>query len=434
MKKKKIIFIVCICIAIILSIFISSILLKKYKITKTSAKSEYDQNIQIEEINANLTDAYIYGTHLNIEGKVELDNSNIEKITLILANEKEQLEYNLKYETQETQILFTTCEYINRGINLEKIPKEKYAFLIKTKEKTGQTKYYSLNTNDVKIEELEYYTISNNNMTKYITLKQVKKEETSYLILSLENMKMPEDIYDITLDAGHGGDNPGAVYKGYYESKIVLDYALELKEMLEEKGLKVALTRSKDIKVEEYGENGRAVIPNKVKSKYTFSIHLNSTASEVRNGVEVYAPNRADLSFAKLLAKNIVENANTNYSQNEVDKIYNGVYVRTFTKEEIEQSKKDAKKDGYESYNLTEETPYLFMIRETGAKMTNAYVDGRNKEYKANLYYNSSLGNESYLLELGYINSDTDLNNLLNNKEGYLNGIVQSILSLVDRI
>lgn len=434
MKNKKIIFIICICIAIILSIFISSILLQKNEITKTSAKSEYDQNIQIEETYANLTDAYIYGTHLNIEGKVELDNSNIEKITLILANEEEQLEYNLKYETQETQILFTTCEYINRGINLEKISKEKYAFLIKTKEKTGQTKYYSFNTNDVRIEELEYYTISNNNKTKYITLKEVKKEEYSYLILSLENMEMPEDIYDITLDAGHGGDNPGAVYKGYYESKIVLDYVLELKEMLEKQGLKVALTRSEDIKVEEYGENGRAVIPNKVKSKYTFSIHLNSTASEVRNGVEIYAPNRADLSFAKLLAKNIVENANTSYSQNEVDKVYNGVYVRTFTKEEIEQSEKDAKKDGYESYNLTEETPYLFMIRETGAKITNAYVDGRNKEYKANLYYDSSIGNESYLLELGYINSDTDLNNLLNNKEGYLNGIVQSILTLVDRI
>lgn len=434
MKNKKIIFIICICIAIILAIFISCILIQKYKIVKTSEQNEYNQDIQIEETYANLTDAYIYGTHLNIEGKIELDNSNIEKITLILANKEEQLEYNLKYETQETQILFTTCEYINRGINLEKISKEKYAFLIKTKEKTGQTKYYSLNTNDVKIEELEYYTISNNNMTKYITLKEVKKEESSYLILSLENMEMPEDIYDITLDAGHGGNNPGAVYKGYYESKIVLDYALELKEILEKQGLKVALTRSEDIKVEEYGENGRAVIPNKVKSKYTFSIHLNSTASEVRNGVEVYAPNRADLSFAKLLAKNIVENANTNYSQNEVDKVYDGVYVRTFTKEDIEQSKKDAKKDGYESYNLTEETPYLFMIRETGAKITNAYVDGRNKEYKANLYYNSSIGNESYLLELGYINSDIDLNNLLNNKEGYLNGIVQSILTLVDRI
>ena len=74
------------------------------------------------------------------------------------------------------------------------------------------------------------------------------------------------------------------------------------------------------------------------------------------------------------------------------------------------------------------------MIRETGAKITNAYVDGRNKEYKVNLYYNSNMGNESYLLELGYINSDIDLNNLLNNKEGYLNGIVKSILTLVDKI
>lgn len=434
MKNKKVIFIICICIAIILAIFISCILIQKHKIVKTSEQNENNTNIQIEEIYANLTDTYIYGTHLNIEGKIELNNSNIEEITLILANEEEQLEYNLKYKIQESQILFTTCEYINRGINLEKISKEKYAFLIKIKEKTGQNKYYSFNTDDEKIEELEYYTISNNNITKYITLKQVKKEETSYLIVSLENMEIPKDIYDITIDAGHGGDNPGAVYKGYYESKIVLDYALKLKEKLEKQGLKVALTRSKDTKVEEYGENGRAVIPNKVKSKYTFSIHLNSTASEVRNGVEIYAPNKADLSFAKLLAKNIVDNANTNYSQNEIDKVYNGVYVRTFTKEEIEQSKEDAKKDGYESYNLTEETPYLFMIRETGAKITNAYVDGRNKEYKVNLYYNSNMGNESYLLELGYINSDIDLNNLLNNKEGYLNGILKSILTLVDKI
>ena len=73
------------------------------------------------------------------------------------------------------------------------------------------------------------------------------------------------------------------------------------------------------------------------------------------------------------------------------------------------------------------------MIRETGGKITNAYVDGRNKEYKTNLYYNSSMGNESYLIELGYINSYKDLNNLLNNKEGYVKGIIESILSLVNK-
>lgn len=427
MKNKKIIFIV---ILIILAFGISLIFFNKENVLK---KDGNNKEIQIEEIYANLTDAYIYGTHLNIEGNIELNSDNIENMTLILANEEEQLEYNMKYEIKESKLQFTTYEYINKGINLEKISKEKYAFLVKTKEKTGEYKYYSFNTNDIKIQELEYYTISNNNMTNYITFKETKKEEKLYFILSIENIKMPEDIYDITLDAGHGGKSPGAVYKGYKESDIVLEYSLKLKEKLEEQGLKVALTRSEDVLTEEYGENGRAVLPNKVKSKYTFSLHLNSF-TKVRSGVEVYAPSKSDLSFAKLLAKNIVQYANTKYSPNEIDKVYDGVYVRTFTKEDIEDSNKSAKKDGYESYNLTEDTPYLFMIRETGGKITNAYVDGRNKEYPVNLYYNSSIGNESYLLELGYINSDKDLNNLLKNKDGYVKGITESILRLVKGI
>lgn len=397
-------------------------------------ESNDDKNIKVEQNYANLTDAYIYGTHLNIEGKIELNSADIEKMTLILETQEEQLEYNLKYEKQESQIAFTTCEYINKGINLEELSKEEYTFLIKVKEKSEKNKYYSLKINDVKIEELEYYTISNNNMTNYITLKETEKEQTSYLILSSKNMQMPENVYDITIDAGHGGKSPGAVYNGYKESDIVLDYALKLKELLEKQNLKVALTRSEDILTEEYGQDGRAVLPNKVKSKYTFSIHLNSNGEEIRTGVEVYAPSKSDLSFAKVLAKNIVEYGNTKYSPNEIDKVYDGVYVRTFTKEDIEQSNKDAKKAGYESYNITEDTPYLFMIRETGAKITNAYVDGRNKEYGVNLYYDSSIGNESYLIELGYINSDEDLNNLLKNKEGYLKGMEQSILSLVNII
>lgn len=422
MKNKKIIFII---IFIILIIIASLIFINKEKILKKEEK------IKIEEIYATLTDAYIYGTHLNIEGKIALNITDIENIKLILANEEEQLEYDLKYEIKESELQFTTCEYINKGINLEKISKEKYTFLIKIKEKSSENKYYSINKNNVKIEELEYYTISKNNMTNYITFKEIQEEKNSYIIVSSNNIKMPENIYDITIDAGHGGESSGATNKGYKESDIVLEYSLKLKEILEKQGIKVALTRSEDVLTEEYGENGRAVLPNKVKSKYTFSIHLNSF-TKVRSGVEVYAPSKAELSFAKLLAKNIVEYANTEYSPNEVDKIYNGVYVRTFTKEEIEDSNKSAKKDGYESYNITEDTPYLFMIRETGAKITNAYVDGRNKEYGKNIYYNSSIGNESYLIELGYINSDTDLNNLLNNKDGYLKGISESIISLIN--
>lgn len=429
MEKKKIIYISILIILIVCAICII--------FGKNNTIEDYEENnkeIKIEEIYADLTDAYIYGTHLNIEGKIDLIDKNIEKLTLILANEEEQLEYNLKYEIKESEILFTTCEYINKGIDLEKISKEKYAFLVKFENASGKNKYYSFKTNDVKIEELEYYTISNNNKTNYITLKEMQNEKDIYFIISSKSMEMPENIYDITIDAGHGGKSPGAVYKGYEEADIVLEYSVKLKELLEKQGLKVALTRNADVTTDEYGENGRAVLPNKLKSKFTFSIHLNSTATEIRNGVEIYAPSRADISFAKLLAKNIVEYANTTYSQNEIDKVYDGVYVRTFTKEDIEKSNEDAKEDGYESYNITEDTPYLFMIRETGGKITNSYVDGRNPEYPTNIYYNSSIGNESYLLELGYINSDIDLNNLLNNKYGYLRAMEQSILTLVNKI
>ena len=40
------------------------------------------------------------------------------------------------------------------------------------------------------------------------------------------------------------------------------------------------------------------------------------------------------------------------------------------------------------------------MLRETGGIATSAYVDGRNPSYGANMFYNSNIGVEAYLLEL----------------------------------
>ncbi len=57
------------------------------------------------------------------------------------------------------------------------------------------------------------------------------------------------------------------------------------------------------------------------------------------------------------------------------------------------------------------------MLRETGGIATGAYIDGRNKEYGKNNYYNSNIGIEAYLLELGYINNDKDREHVLNNQE-----------------
>ena len=68
------------------------------------------------------------------------------------------------------------------------------------------------------------------------------------------------------------------------------------------------------------------------------------------------------------------------------------------------------------------------MIRETGGILTGAYIDSRNSSIGENPYYNSNKGIESYILELGYIINSADINNILNNKEKYVNAIYDSIM------
>ena len=67
------------------------------------------------------------------------------------------------------------------------------------------------------------------------------------------------------------------------------------------------------------------------------------------------------------------------------------------------------------------------MIRETGGIVTGAYIDGRNTKFGENLYYNSNIGVESYILELGYIINKEDLKNILTKQSLYTDGIGKGI-------
>ena len=99
------------------------------------------------------------------------------------------------------------------------------------------------------------------------------------------------------------------------------------------------------------------------------------------------------------------------------------------TKQKIVRiAREEALMAGYSPYeNITTSTSYLFMLRETGGIATNAYVDGRNTNYSANKYYNSNVGLESYLVELGYMSVSEDLYNVLNNSDSYMEAIAESI-------
>lgn len=410
----------------------------------------------IEKTNVEINKYVVYGTHLNIEGVIDkkLYEDNILSAELIFKNlDGKDEKFKIEYELSDDKFVFKTSDYINEGINLENLKTGNYYILIKITEKNlseekdakDKVSYYSL-TNKTSYKNLEYYTITKNDKNNKIDISFNKYESKdikhNYMNILVQEVKLPNNVYDIAIDPGHGGKDGGAIStlngKEYAEKDITLDYAKDLKKELEKLGLKVKLTRDGSNEEElgiydMYGKNGRAVVPNAVKAKYMISLHLNSAEYKMKNGgIEVYSPSNSKLEFAKVLAKNIVETAKTNYSPNVTYKTEDGVYVRNFSYSEIESSKNSAKEAGLEPYNITTDTPYLFIIRETGGVATNAYVDGRNKDYGKNLYYNSNMGVETYLVELGFMNSNKDLTNVLNNKSLYIEGIKKSFKSYLN--
>ena len=366
----------------------------------------------------------IYWIFFNIEGELE---GHFNTLSLIFKDKEIELEYPLIIENKDNKTIFKTNELINNGINLEKILNRNYLIYIKENDN-----YYTLK-NNTKYKDLKYYTITKDNTNYEININFTSLDNQWFMYLKSNKVKLPKDIYDIVIDPGHGGRDVGASSNGYFESKINLDYGLLLKEKLEELGLKIKITRDKDESIPNYGKNGRVSIPYVTKAKLMLSIHMNSATGVKNGGVEIYVPNHADNTFAKNIAKNIVENTSSNFSPNKSDKIDDGVYLRTLTKKDVEQIAEDAKKDGYIPYEkATTDSTYYYIIRETGGIITGAYVDSRNPKKEGNPYVDSNHGCESYLLELGFINSQSNLDIILKEKEKYVDAIVKSVKEYIE--
>ena len=392
-----------------------------YYIYESYSSVEVEKKIELDGI-AYIEKYYVYGTNFNLSGYLD-NNDNIKDVKLILYNDEKETELNLDYELVEDRIVFSTSNLINVGYYLDKTELGKNYLLLKISMADESMHYYGLeNKSDYK--ELKYYTLSKINHVIFIN------SDNQYNTLMLDVKKNKDDnVYDITIDPGHGGKDPGACSKGNCEKNITLDLAMMLANKLNEAGLKVNLTRTdNDTGIPNYNMNGmlgRAVIPNESNSKYMFSIHLNSHANKKMHGVEILTPTNIDYSFAKMFADKIVEYTGTSYSINMGNKMFDGVYTRTFNAKDIKEHMEEYKEL---AYDVKEGTSYYFMIRETGGILTGAYIDSRNPSIGENPYYNSNKGIESYILELGYIISSDDINNILNNKENYVNAIYDSIM------
>ena len=109
----------------------------------------------------------------------------------------------------------------------------------------------------------------------------------------------------IVVDAGHGGEDPGAVGKRKtYEKHITLAIAKRLEQLINrEKGLRAVMTRSSDHFV---SLSQRVMIAQKAKAHLFVSIHADAWTKPSAKGASVYAlaERGATSSAAMWLAKN----------------------------------------------------------------------------------------------------------------------------------
>jgi len=98
--------------------------------------------------------------------------------------------------------------------------------------------------------------------------------------------KKEASIFKIALDAGHGGDDSGAIGAGKIQEKnIALALVLAMSTALEKAGFSVILTRSDDTFIPLWD---RARIANEAGADLFLSLHLNAARARAAKGSEVY--------------------------------------------------------------------------------------------------------------------------------------------------
>ena len=129
--------------------------------------------------------------------------------------------------------------------------------------------------------------------------------------------ELPKDVTNCTIvvDAGHGGNEKGAIgCLGDEEKDINLKIALELQAILQQKGVNVLMTRECDGNV---SLEDRVAFARNNNANIFVSIHLNSIGDIPINinknrGTSVYYYNDNSKDLAKILESSISRNSKTN--------------------------------------------------------------------------------------------------------------------------
>lgn len=278
--------------------------------------------VTIPNCQSNLSDKInIADLQYVLEGKVDTSKGNT--VELVLAVE-DLVQYSYREENQNLilEIYPTTLKNMRYDKNANVLYLDK-----KDKIDTGSVKFedhyldgyfdvtlpgdyesdYGYGTYDVKgtvVENIEVSTKGGNTTFRFkqnrISAYEVTAEGDSYAI----RVKNPKEVYDkvLLLDAGHGGKDPGTSGNGMQEKNLNLTIAQKIAQKLQGSGIKVYMTRDRDV----YPENStRAKTANDI-ADLMVSIHMNS-GPETANGTETLYQVHANDNGARLTSKQLAE-------------------------------------------------------------------------------------------------------------------------------
>ena len=152
----------------------------------------------------------------------------------------------------------------------------------------------------------------------------------TFTFVNAQELKLKGKV--IYLDPGHGGRDPGAIYKEMKESEINLEISNKIKKELENNGAKVYMTRTgeydlsdpkaKNHKKDDLSE--RAKLINESNCDLYISIHLNSDKSSTWFGPQVFytIKNKKNKEIAQIIQEKINKQLKTDRKIKEIKNMY----------------------------------------------------------------------------------------------------------------
>jgi len=136
----------------------------------------------------------------------------------------------------------------------------------------------------------------------------------------------------IYIDPGHGGNDPGAIYKTLKESDLTLEISFVLKKILEENGATVYMTRKGNYDLSVINTNNkkrsdlynRSKIINDSSCDLYLSIHLNADLSSTWSGAQVFYSdvNENNKLLATIIQDKFKSNLNTKRNISKIENRY----------------------------------------------------------------------------------------------------------------